>query len=76
MESHPFYQQGYPAGQRSEGPNGSTFIQGDDGYEYHIPKQWHFDNCLVYESEDLQDIFQHCDPGNTLVTNAMKAFVP
>ena len=47
-----------------------------DGYEVKLPKDWTLDNAFEFETEELKQIYQDADPGNCVLTEEMKAFVP
>lgn len=72
----PFEEFRYPEGERTEGPNGNTLITTPEGHKYDIYKLYHYDNLFIYESDDLREIFQEVEPGNTINTEEMYAYEP
>ena len=45
-----------------------------EGFVVRLPKVWNFDNSFAFESEDLKQIFQGADPGNTALTKEMLTY--
>lgn len=66
----------YPEGEKTPGPHESTHITDSSGTEYEIYKLRHFDNAFEFQSEELKEIFQGVDPGNTACTPEMHSYVP
>ena len=67
---------GYPEGEQTQGPDGTTLVTDSAGFEYELPQKWNINNAYKFANADLDQITRGADPGNAGVTEQMKSYVP
>ena len=65
----------YPEGEVTKSDDGkTTFIKGNDGYEYEIRDRFNLQTGFIFESEELEELLRGAHPGNLASTDQMRNF--